>query len=113
MYNVLSLSADQSLILNGKSHGPTRALVVSGMQIENSGFKTLLRDAGFHSFLWTQFLGAFNDNLCKMVISLRAVHVAATTGSGSEYLALSGAIFVLPFLLFSGYSGRMADRLSK
>ena len=40
-----------------------------------------------------------------MVVSLRAVHVAAQTGSGSEYLALSGAVFVLPFLLFSGYSG--------
>ena len=63
------------------------------------GFKQLLDDRGFHGFLWTQFLGALNDNLCKMAVSLRAVHVAATTGSGGEYLALSGAVFVLPFLL--------------
>src|SRR5689334_12976738 len=93
--------------------GPRRALYMAGMKIESSGFKTLLRDAGFHSFLWTQFLGAFNDNLCKMAVSLRAVHVAATTGTGSEYLALSGAVFVLPFLFFSGYAGWLADRLSK
>src|SRR6185369_8267919 len=33
--------------------------------------------------------------------------------SGSRYLALSGAVFVLPFLLFSGYAGRLADRCSK
>ena len=47
-----------------------------------SGFKQLLDDRGFLGFLWTQFLGALNDNLCKMAVSLRAVHVAATTGSG-------------------------------
>ena len=40
---------------------------------------------------------------------MRAVHVAASTGSGSEYLSLAGAVFVLPFLLFSGYSGHLAD----
>src|SRR5690348_13221060 len=79
----------------------------------NGGFLGLLRDGGFHSFLWTQFLGAFNDNLCKMVVSLRAVDVAANTGSGSQYLALAGAVFVIPFLLFSGYAGRLADSVSK
>src|SRR5689334_17131154 len=63
-------------------------------------------------FLWTQFLGALNDNLYKIAVSLRAIHVAATTG-GSAYLALAGAIFVLPFALFSGYAGRLADMHSK
>src|SRR5581483_1561299 len=70
-----------------------------------------LKSTGFRFFLWTQFLGAFNDNLCKMAISLRAVHVAASTGT--DYLALSGAVFVLPFLIFSGFSGHLADRFSK
>jgi acyl-[acyl-carrier-protein]-phospholipid O-acyltransferase/long-chain-fatty-acid--[acyl-carrier-protein] ligase len=70
-----------------------------------------LKSTGFRSFLWTQFLGAFNDNLCKMAVSLRAVHVAAS--GGADYLALSGAVFVLPFLLFSGFSGHLADRFSK
>jgi acyl-[acyl-carrier-protein]-phospholipid O-acyltransferase/long-chain-fatty-acid--[acyl-carrier-protein] ligase len=78
-----------------------------------SGFAQLCRDSGFQSFLWTQFLGAFNDNVYKIIVSMRAVHIAATTGSGSEYLALAGAIFVLPFLLFSGYSGHLADAVSK
>ena len=44
-------------------------------------FKDLLQNAGFQSFLWTQFLGAFNDNLYKMIVSMRAVHVAASTGT--------------------------------
>jgi acyl-[acyl-carrier-protein]-phospholipid O-acyltransferase/long-chain-fatty-acid--[acyl-carrier-protein] ligase len=82
------------------------------MQKEASGgFKQLLKDHGFQAFLWTQFLGALNDNLYKTVVSLRAVDVAAQ--AGPDYLAIAGAVFVLPFLLFSGYSGHLADRVSK
>src|SRR5216684_1793135 len=75
--------------------------------------KQLLKNGGFVSFLWTQFLGALNDNLYKMIVSMRAVHIAANTGSGSEYLSIAGAVFVIPFLLFSGYSGHLADKISK
>ncbi len=74
-------------------------------------FKQLLKDRGFVAFLWTQFLGALNDNLYKTIVSLRAVHVAA--GGGTEYLSFAGAVFVIPFLLFSGYSGHLADKYSK
>src|SRR5579884_2869993 len=77
----------------------------------HSGFSQLLRKRGFQAFLWTQFLGAFNDNLYKIIVSMRAVEVAA--GAGTEYLSLAGAVFVIPFLLFSGYSGHLADAVSK
>src|SRR5438034_10246885 len=80
---------------------------------EHRGFGQLLANKGFESFLWTQFLGAFNDNVDKIIVSMRAVHVAAASGSGSEYLSLAGVVFVLPFLLFSGYSGHLADAISK
>src|SRR5262245_50726195 len=80
---------------------------------EHSGFTQLVNNRGFRAFLWTQFLGAFNDNIYKMIVSLRAVHVAAGTSASSRYLALTGVVFVLPFLLFSGYSGRLADAVSK
>jgi acyl-[acyl-carrier-protein]-phospholipid O-acyltransferase / long-chain-fatty-acid--[acyl-carrier-protein] ligase len=75
--------------------------------------KELLKNAGFRAFLWTQFLGAFNDNVYKIIVSMRAVQIASTTGSGGEYVSLSMAVFVLPFLLFSGYSGHLADSISK
>jgi Arabinose efflux permease len=75
--------------------------------------KQLLKNIGFQSFLWTQFLGAFNDNLYKIIVAMRAVHVTATTGTGGEYVPLSLAVFVVPFLLFSGYSGHLADTISK
>ena len=74
-------------------------------------FSDLLKKRGFQAFLWTQFLGAFNDNLYKIVVSMRAVQVAAN--QGGAYLSLAGAVFVIPFLLFSGYSGHLADAVSK
>ncbi|HLW76278.1 MAG TPA: MFS transporter, partial [Bryobacteraceae bacterium] len=81
------------------------------MKSESGGFKDLVKDLGFQAFLWTQFLGALNDNLYKMIVSMRAVHVAASTGT--EYVSIALAVFVIPFFLFSGYSGQLADRLSK
>ncbi len=78
-----------------------------------SSYSDLLKRGGFQSFLWTQFLGAFNDNVYKIIVSVMAVEIAADAGKGSTYLSLAGALFVVPFLLFSGYAGQMADRFSK
>ncbi len=78
-----------------------------------SSYKELLKSVGFQSFLWTQFLGAYNDNVYKILVSLLAVEIGARTGKGSEYLSLGGAVFILPFLLFSGYAGHLADVCNK
>src|SRR5215471_221916 len=59
------------------------------------------------------FLGAFNDNVYKMVISLLAVHAASSAAGGGSQPSLIGAVFVLPFFLFSGYAGYAADVYSK
>jgi acyl-[acyl-carrier-protein]-phospholipid O-acyltransferase/long-chain-fatty-acid--[acyl-carrier-protein] ligase len=80
---------------------------------ESSGYAALVRNGGFQSFLWTQFLAAFNDNVYKMIVSVGAVELAANQLLGSRYLAIAGAVFVLPFLLFAGYAGQLADRFSK
>ncbi len=65
------------------------------------------------ALLVTQFLGAFNDNVYKMVVSLLAVQETLKAGAGSAALALVSAVFIIPFLLFSGYAGHAADVLSK
>src|SRR5665213_931382 len=78
-----------------------------------SGYRALLKDGGFEAFLWTQLLGAFNDNVFKMIVSVFAVNRAVGSGPGSRNLALAGAVFVIPFLLFAGYAGYLADRFSK
>ncbi len=78
----------------------------------NGSYRETLDHQGLQPFLWTQFLGAFNDNLFKIVVSLLAVHLA-TRGGGDRELSIISAIFILPFLLFSGYAGQVADVYSK
>src|SRR5579862_3909281 len=83
------------------------------VRANTGGYAALLADGGFQSFLWTQFLAAFNDNVYKMIVSVGAVELAANQLLGARYLAVAGAVFVLPFLLFAGYAGQIADRFSK
>src|ERR1700704_5527457 len=79
----------------------------------SGGYSALLKDARFEAFLWTQFLGAFNDNVFKMIVSVFAVSAALGSDTSGRNLAIAGAVFVLPFLIFAGYSGQIADRFSK
>jgi acyl-[acyl-carrier-protein]-phospholipid O-acyltransferase/long-chain-fatty-acid--[acyl-carrier-protein] ligase len=85
----------------------------SEAQTTTGSYSKLLLDWGFQSFLWTQFLAAFNDNVYKMIVSIMAVKIASDPAVGSRYLSLAGAVFVLPFLLFAGPAGQIADRFSK
>lgn len=86
-----------------------------------SSYWSLLRKPGFAWMLVTQFLGAFNDNFYKTVITFYVIDALlqkkamgiATPLDSNAYLAIAGAIFVLPFLLFSGYAGQLADQFSK
>lgn len=59
-----------------------------------------------------QFTGALNDNIFKLLIVYLFIDIE---GIDQKYtiLATTGAIFVLPFLLFSTSSGMLADRFSK
>jgi acyl-[acyl-carrier-protein]-phospholipid O-acyltransferase/long-chain-fatty-acid--[acyl-carrier-protein] ligase len=75
-------------------------------------YRDTLKRPGLPSFLWTQFLGAFNDNLFKIVVSMLAVHLVAAARAGRE-LSIVSTVFILPFLLFSGYAGQLADVHSK
>jgi len=76
-------------------------------------YTQVLGERGFRAFLWTQFLGAFNDNVCRLVISMVALAAAGATGTASGHLPWVTAVFALPFLLFSGYAGQLADTHSK
>jgi acyl-[acyl-carrier-protein]-phospholipid O-acyltransferase / long-chain-fatty-acid--[acyl-carrier-protein] ligase len=92
---------------------PDGRLRTHQIQNEPASYAALLQDRSFHCFLWTQFLGAFNDNVYKMIVSMGAVEFAASRVLGARYLAIAGAVFVLPFMLFAGYAGQIADRFSK
>ena len=60
----------------------------------------------------TQFLGALNDNLYKLLIAYFIIQIEGVENS-ARVLAIAGAAFVVPFLLFSSPSGLLADRISK
>lgn len=69
----------------------------------------------FSSFTYlniTQFLGAMNDNIYKLLIVYFFIQVEGIEHS-HEILSISGAIFVMPFLLFASTAGILADRYSK
>jgi len=72
----------------------------------------LLRSRRFAGLFWAQFLGAFNDNLFKFVVTLVAAG-AAVGADANRAVSLAGMVFVAPFLLFSGYAGQLADTYSK
>src|SRR3954470_2966455 len=59
-----------------------------------------------------QFMGALNDNIFKLVIAYLLIDIRGPEHA-SVILAVIGAIFVIPFLLFSSSAGVLADRYSK
>jgi len=77
--------------------------------------RKLLLDRRFWPLFWTQFLGAFNDNLFKnALVMLIAFGGAEVLGlPPAQMIALTGAIFILPFFLFSATAGQLADTLDK
>jgi len=75
--------------------------------------KNNLKGRGFKALIVTQFLGAFNDNAFKLVISFLAVEKIAGSPGGAQYLSAASAFFILPFLVFSTYAGYLADKVSK
>src|SRR4051812_14021172 len=61
----------------------------------------------------TQFFGAFNDNVLKVLVALLIVRWVEDETLQSQLVDLSGAVFVAPFLIFSMVAGRLADRTGK
>lgn len=75
----------------------------------------VLFDRRFLPAFFTQFFGAFNDNFFKNALVILVTYQSASIfGLGPEIIvALSGAIFIVPFFLFSATAGQIADKLSK
>jgi len=75
---------------------------------------SLLKTVRFAPFFWTQFFGAFNDNLFKN--SLLALLTFGVLQSGMELSKmnnLGALLFILPFFLFSALAGQLADKYEK
>ena len=68
---------------------------------------------GFWSLIATQFQGAFNDNGLKFLILYLIIGTNLTPDEEETKVLLVGALFALPFILFSMTGGYFADRFSK
>ncbi|HEY9193641.1 MAG TPA: MFS transporter, partial [Methyloversatilis sp.] len=75
----------------------------------------LLKERRFRPFFFTQFLGAFNDNVFKTaLITLVTFRAGQLTSLDGRTLAtLLPGLFILPFFLFSATSGQIADKFDK
>lgn len=67
----------------------------------------------FKALMIAQFVGAFNDNAFKIIISLLAVKMLASPEAAAKFVSLIGLVFILPFVIFSPYAGMVADRFPK
>ncbi len=76
---------------------------------------SLLAERRFAPFFVTQFLGAFNDNIFRNgLIIVVTFHGTKLFGLDASQLAnIAGALFILPFFLFSALAGQLADKFEK
>jgi len=68
---------------------------------------------GFWSLMATQFEGAFNDNALKFLVIYLIVGRNFPLEARDRLVLVVGALFALPFILFSLVGGYLADRYSK
>ncbi len=97
---------------------PTGAAIApqTGLDSDHAkGIWKLLATRRFAPFFWTQFLGAFNDNVFKnALILIIAFQTGRCLSMTSDVLInLAAGLFILPFFLFSATAGRLADTIEK
>ena len=74
----------------------------------------LLKQRRFAPFFWTQFSGAANDNLFKFAFTVMVTYQLSVGWLPPAMAGLViGALFILPFLLFSATSGQLTDKHDK
>ena len=67
----------------------------------------------FWSLIVTQFQGAFSDNALKNLVLFGVVAMGLPEGQRERLAVLVGALFSIPFILFSMAGGYLADKYSK
>ena len=81
---------------------------------QNSQF-SLLTERRFAPFFWTQFLGAFNDNVFKtaLIVALTYDAMSWTTLNPNMLITLIPGLFILPYVFFSATAGQIAEKVEK
>ncbi|HMP84258.1 MAG TPA: MFS transporter, partial [Verrucomicrobiota bacterium] len=90
------------------SHATPNTLHTSPTPPERTG-----NGRGFWALFATQFQGAFSDNVNKFLVTFLIVGMGLSLESRDKLVPVVGALFALPFVLFSMTGGFLADRHSK
>lgn len=73
----------------------------------------LLRQRRFLPYFAVQALGAFNDNVYRQAIIGLLFFLGIDSAQRTLYTNLAPALFILPYFLFSGLAGQIAERMEK
>ena len=68
---------------------------------------------GFWALIVTQFQGAFSDNALKWLVISLVAGMNLPKEESERLVSIVGALFALPFIVFSMTGGFLADRFSK
>jgi len=83
-------------------------------EAQHSGQFALLTQRRFGPFFGVQMLGAGNDNVFKFALTVLVTYQLQLEWLPASLAGLViGALFILPFLLFSATSGQLADKYPK
>ncbi|MBQ9456873.1 MAG: MFS transporter [Thermoguttaceae bacterium] len=89
------------------------------MSIENNNKPRGLFSLSFLGLLFTQFTVAMNDNIFRwLLVPIGKARLGVYYGGDYDFganiaLTVGGLMFLIPFILFSGYGGFCADRFCK
>ncbi|WP_417387195.1 MFS transporter [Gimesia sp.] len=85
---------------------------MSETELKTEELPPLYQDSSFWGMTFTQFWGAFNDNLYKQLVLLFCAQQALQLQTDDQQ-GTALAVFALPFVFFSGLGGWYADRHTK
>ncbi|MFK3864549.1 MFS transporter [Pseudoalteromonas rhizosphaerae] len=83
------------------------------MQDNKKHQRALLKSKRFLPLFVTQFFSALNDNIYKQAVLLLLIFQTANVADGAFYANLAAGLFILPFFLFSGMAGQIAEKKEK
>jgi acyl-[acyl-carrier-protein]-phospholipid O-acyltransferase / long-chain-fatty-acid--[acyl-carrier-protein] ligase len=93
--------------------GPLEQSLPSGSERPEKPVVSPSWQRGFWSLVITQFQGAFNDNAYKNLVVFLILGTGLEKADRDRLVLVAGALFSLPFILFSMTGGFLADRFSK
>ncbi len=83
------------------------------MAATSRGYSDLLKNRGFTSLIAAQALAVFDDNTFKQILALFITAHVVSVEHRNLLISAATGLFVLPYIILSGYAGQVADRFSK